>query len=468
MLIPCKFMFRPCLYFLTIVLGALAGCTTYHPKGLNPTTTQAQLDGRTLRDPGLQNFLSGQGAGATDEWDLNRLTLAAFYFSPGLELARAQLAELEAGVRTAAERPNPSFSFTPGYDQDAVGGVTPWILGYALNIPFELGGKRTYRTAEARQHAEAARLTLASTAWTTRSAVRRALTELHAAEETAAFWREQRPLLAQSVQLVQAQVEVGEVSTLFAAQARIALNRAELAIRENERAVAIARSRLAEALGVSLASLADIRLSYRGLDQPGSPIEPMDARRWAAQNRSDLLAALAEYAASQSALQGEIARQYPDLAIGPGYQLDQGEGKWSLGLGVTLPVFHQNQGPIAAAQARREVAAARFSTLQNRVLAEVDRAVTDYTSAIGDLETVKAMRTNLDQQIKTVRAQQAAGEMSRLDLTRAQLELADNTRAELEARVRAELALAAFEDAVQRPLAWPESAWRSAPRTTSN
>jgi outer membrane protein TolC len=84
------------------------------------------------------------------------------------------------------------------------------------------------------------------------------------------------------------------------------------------------------------------------------------------------------------------------------------------------------------------------------------------------LETVNAMRASLTQQAKTVLAQQTAGETSRLELTRAQLELADNARAELEARSRVEQALTAFEDALQRPLAWPEDAWRKAARTTSN
>jgi cobalt-zinc-cadmium efflux system outer membrane protein len=210
-----------------------------------------------------------------------------------------------------------------------------------------------------------------------------------------------------------------------------------------------------------------VRIDYRGLAEPSAPVAPAEARNWAAQNRADLLAALADYAATQAALQGEIARQYPDFSIGPGYQLDQGEGKWSLGLNLTLPVFNQNQGPIAAAQARREASGLRFIALQARVLAEVDRAAADYASALGDLETVKTMRTNLTQQAKTVRAQQKAGEISRLELAQAQIELADNSRAELEARVRSELALGAFEDAVQRPLAWPEPTWRDSTRTAT-
>ena len=455
------------LLALTLATGLLAGCATYQPKDLAPAATQAQLERRSLKDEGLQRFLSTHGASSNQEWDLARLTLAAFYFSPELDLARAQLAETEAGVRTAGARPNPSLNFTPGYNQDATGGVTPWILGYALDIPVELAGKRTHRTAEARQQADAARLNLASAAWSVRSAVRRTLTELHAAEETAALWRDQKPLLAQAVQLVQLQVQAGEVSSFEASQTRLALNRAELAARESERAVTLARSRLAESLGLPLSALAEVRPSYSALAAPSDPLPLAEARRWAAQNRADLLAALAVYAASQSALQGEIARQYPDLAIGPGYQLDQGEGKWSLSLNLTLPIFHQNQGPIAAAQARRESAAAKFLMLQNRVLAEVDRATSAYTSALGDLDTVKTMRTTLEQQAKTIRAQRAAGETSRLDLTRAQLELAENARAELDAHIRAENALTAFEDAVQRPLAWPESAWRTAARPTS-
>ena len=462
-------MVTPRFFFATLAASvALAGCVAYQPKELSPAATLAQLDQRTLRDAGLQRFLATHGQPAAEEWDLARLTLAAFFFSPELDLARAQLTEAESNVQSAEARPNPTFTFTPGYNQDAVAGVTPWIMGYAVDVPLELGGKRAYRSAEARHKADAARFELARVAWTKRSAVRQALIGLHAAEVTAELWRTQKPLLIQSAQLVDAQVQAGEVSPLQAAQARIALNRAELAVRESERAVATARSQLAEAIGVPLAALADLRLSYDRLSAVPEKIAPEEARRFAAQNRADLLGALANYAASQAALQLEVARQYPDLSLGPGYQLDQGEGKWSVGLGITLPVFHQNQGPIAAAQARREAAAAQFLALQNRVLGEVDRAVSDYGFAVGDLATVKAMRGNLEQQAKTIRAQQSVGETSRLDLARAQIELADNARAEVEARVRTEQALGALEDAIQRPLDFTEAAWRASSRPAGN
>ena len=99
------------------------------------------------------------------------------------------------------------------------------------------------------------------------------------------------------------------------------------------------------------------RQSVSALNRYG--VQPV--RRLAALNRSDILGALADYAASQSALQLEIARQFPDMHIGPGYLLDQTDNKWTLGATLTLPVLNQNQGAIAEAKARREEMAARFA-----------------------------------------------------------------------------------------------------------
>src|SRR5262249_49546901 len=86
--------------------------------------------------------------------------------------------------------------------------------------------------------------------------------------------------------------------------------------------------------------------------------------------------ALADYGASQSALQLEIARQYPDVRIGPGYEYDQGLNKWStIGVSLELPVLNRNAGPIGEADARRTEAAARFAELQATVIDEIDRAL---------------------------------------------------------------------------------------------
>lgn len=454
-------MARICFSLGLLSAFSLAGCTSYSPKPLVSEESRAQFEGRSLSDGGLKQFLTTHGL-AEGEWNLPRLTLVALYFNPTLDVARARVREAEAGVRAAEAHPNPTFSFAPTYNQDTTGGITPWILGYALDLPIETAGKRTYRVREAGHRVEVARLRLAESAWAVRSAVRRAMIDLQSAETTETLWRTQLPLLTDAVRLVDAQVSAGDVSPLVASQTRITLNRADLARRESERAVVAARIQLAQALGVPASVLTGTRFSYGGLLDAQAEVDGQQARLWAAQNRADLLAELTAYAVTEAALQTEIARQYPDVSFKPGYDLDQGAGKWSLGVGFTLPILNQNQGPVAVAKARREVAAAQFLAVQARVLADVDRTSADYRAAAGDLETIKMLRASLEQQARTVKAQQEAGETSRLELVRAQIELADLSRLDVEARTRMGRAISALEDAVQRPLAWPDAALRDA------
>lgn len=91
--------------------------------------------------------------------------------------------------------------------------------------------------------------------------MRGALIEWDGAVAEVELGRLQLPLVARAAQLATARVEAGDTSPWEAAQARTALARAELAARESERAVTTARSRVAEALGVPLGAINEIRLS---------------------------------------------------------------------------------------------------------------------------------------------------------------------------------------------------------------
>ena len=98
-----------------------------------------------------------------------------------------------------------------------------------------------------------------------------------------------------------------------------------------------------------------------------------------------------KYEAAQSALQLAIADQYPNLTLGPGYQYDFGANKYLLSPSLTLPIFNQNQGPIAAAIAARQQQAARFTALQAGILGAIDRAACAYRTANAALTTADAL-----------------------------------------------------------------------------
>src|SRR5438477_8398452 len=96
------------------VFALLTGCVTFHPKPLLPEKTATDFEARTLQDPGLKAFMEANlqhplPAWPLHLWNLDTLTLAAFYYHPDLDIARAQWAVARASQRTASERPNPSF-----------------------------------------------------------------------------------------------------------------------------------------------------------------------------------------------------------------------------------------------------------------------------------------------------------------------------------------------------------------------
>ena len=430
----------------------LGGCESYVAKDIQPASSAATLETRSLADAGLTKFISAHGLKAQDDWNLDRFTLTALFFNPDLAVARAELAGAKGDTASAAEWPNPSINLSPGYNVDAAPGQTPWILGYTLTIPIDVSGQRAHRAVGAEKRQTAARFRLTAAAWNARASVRLALAELHAADNAAKIWQALRPTIGEARQALAAQSNAGEISAAESAQARLLLDRTELSARDAERSRLAARAKLAESIGVPLSALRNINISFRGLGNFARAPQASQARLWAAQHRADVLAALAEYDAAQADLQVEIARQYPDISVGPGYQLDQGEGKWSLGLDINLPLFNRNAGAIAGAQAKRSALAAKFESLQLHVLAEVEQACAGYTAAAADLITLVRMETDLAVSAKHLAAQKKTGEISALESARQLIDQADSLIAAQAARQRTEQALAALEMAVQRPL----------------
>jgi outer membrane protein TolC len=456
----------------------LAACVRYQPLELKPEQLAAEFAGRSLDDPALRNFIAANHAEApapAGTWDFERLTLAAFYFSPALDLARADWAVARAGVKTARERPNPSVSLSPGYDATAgvpgnskATGISPWILGYTFDIPIETAGKRRHRIQQAKHRSEGVRLNLAGAAWEVRSSVRRALIELQSAREAAQLWRLQEPLLSQAERLVAAQTLSGEIAPTETARARVALDQARLSQHDAALLATQAQSLLAEAIGIPSTALDGIELSFRGLDQAPPKLSMIDARRLALTNRADLLAALAEFAAADEAFRLELAKQYPDVHLTPGYTFDQGEEKWLPAISFPVPIMNHNRGPIAEARAARDSAAARFTDLQAHVLAQVDQASAAYGAALASRAPLESLRSNIDRQVRIATAAQKAGELSRLELSDALLDASRNTLSLLDARTHTEIALAALEDATQSPLLVPAQLWSDTPNRSPN
>ncbi len=220
-------------------------------------------------------------------------------------------------------------------------------------------------------------------------------------------------------------------------------------------------------MGLPLHALDGEKFSFAGLNQFPRELTRPEVRRDAILNRADVRGALAEYAASQSALQLEIAKQYPDVHLNPGYELDQTDNKWSLGLTVDLPLLNHNQGPVAEAEAKRKQAAAHFLTVQSTAIGEIDSALAGYQAALQKSATAKALLGHLQEQLKSIRAQAKAGEVAPLAVATAEAEYATGAQSRLDALVKAQQALGQLEDAVQSPLTLPPDALNAAQNKAS-
>jgi outer membrane protein, heavy metal efflux system len=443
----------------------LAGCAHFQPQPLAPEKTAAQLESRRFDDDGLKKFLE-QNLGhdlqnwPQTNWNLQSLSFVAFYFHPSLEVARDQWLVTQAGLKTAGARPNPSVSVTPGYDSQIPGNYSPWLVPVTFDIPIETAGKRGKRIAEAEKISESARWNFVSAIWKIRRDVRASLLDLEMSKRRADLFQEQFSAQQQIVKMLQQRFDVGEIARQELTLAQIALNKTQMDLSDAQSKKSDAHSHLAEALGLSEAALEGEDLNFDFSPPDANALTSADARTLALRSRADILGALADYAAAEADLRLEIAKQYPDLHFGPGYAWNNGnagDNQWSLGLTLELPILDQNQGPIAEAEARRKLSAAKFIELQSQVIGEIDRAVAGWRVAQKQLKTGNNLLASEQQQQKSAQAQLEAGALDQLDSLNAQLELDSASLAQLENETQLQQALGQLEDALQNPLTLSDS-----------
>jgi outer membrane protein TolC len=455
----CERQRKVCGASAAILATMLAGCASYHARPIEPAKTEAEFRSRTLTDAGLRDFAEKHrpatvAAWPPGEWSLDSLAVVAFYYHPDLETARARLDLAEAGIVTARARPNPTVETSLRYNVDAKSMAVPWTIPFTFDIPIETAGKRGYRIARAQRLSEAARIGLAHTVWQVRSGVRGALLDHLLAGRELDVLRTEERVRAEAVHVIERRLVVGDVSRPDVDLARIELANARLAIHSAEWRVEQSRLALAAALGIPASAIEGISLAWPELDSPPPPnaFVPATVQRTALLNRLDLRRTLVEYDAAEGALRLEVAKQYPDVRVSPGYVFEEGDNKFLIGVSITLPVLDRNEGPIAEAEARRKEAGAAFLTLQAKVIAETEDALARYRSALAELADADRALVLLAQRESAVRRELEIGESDRVALVGIQLQRVVGTRARLAALRKALTALSALENAVERPL----------------
>lgn len=426
---------------------------------MTPQQTLVAFQDRSLDTDNLKVFLESAlaqplASWPLREWDLNTLTLAAFYYHPELDLARAEWSEASAAIVTAGGRPNPALGFTASFVRGGDPGEIPWILQPSVGLLIETAGKRKHRIAEAEGMADVNRFAIADTAWAVRTRVRTHLIDHLLAARELELLRGEETTRSDYADALQTKLDFGDTSRHEVDLARVELQRIRLAVRARESAVEETRVALAGAIGVKPMSLTSVDLAHGTLDLPPQ-LETsalLELERRALVARTDILTALATYQAAEAAVRLEVARQFPDLEIGPGFRWRESERRWVFDFGLPLPLLNRNAGPIAEAVARRQRAAAEVVTRQAAAVDLIARASTRYTGALRELQTARDVLVAAETRHSNVGEQFAIGDVDRTAMLGADLELTLARAHVLAALRKAQMEMGSLEHAVQQPI----------------
>jgi cobalt-zinc-cadmium efflux system outer membrane protein len=381
---------RRALAFGIVVSSAgLSGCVAYRPRLIEPPRQEQEFRNRSLTDSGLSDFVRRLAEGAPTRWPPETLgpqslTWIAIYYNPDVGLARAQMRVAEAQIVAAGARPNPSISGEIGYNTSP---ESKALFSLIPNFTIQTAGKRGYRILQAQRMAEAARLAVGEAGWRVRSRARTALLDYLISIRRRGLLRREEQLRSEIVQIFDRRLEVGEASRPELDVFRVDLVTTQAALLASEGETGRAHAALASAIGLPLPAIEGTRVEWPQFDSPPPEDQlPLQVvQRAGLLHRIDVRRLVTEYAAADAGLRLEVARQYPDIQIGPGYTFEEGFSRYVFTGGLApVPLFHRNRGMVGVAEAERARVETQVEAVQAQAIGEIERALAQYRSATAE------------------------------------------------------------------------------------
>ncbi len=365
-----------------------------------------------------------------------------------LELRAAEVeAELAEARLTGAEVLSPhNPEISGGAGARFSGGEAGVEAEAGLSQTFELAGQRGRRITAARAGLRAARDRLEHDRLRVAAEARRAFLRAVTARVLVELAREAEALTNDLHRIAQERLEAEAGTELEVNLAALEWLGAQRRLRRAIRREREARLELARAL--VLPPDEEVRLPASLPPARAVTAEPGELVRLALERRLDLAALDEQRRAAAAEIEVVRAEAAPDLRVGATYAFeDGGDHIVTLGLSLPLPLFQRNQGEIAAARARAELAEVALEHARRAVEREVRAAVERLRAAReeGELLGREALR-RVSRNLELLRASFEEGEVGLVEVLLVQRDLIatrrDAAEAELELRLaRIELEL---------------------------
>ena len=363
--------------------------------------------------------------------------------APRLLENSAEIAVVSGRARQAAAWPNPEF----GVEVENFGGTGPYRgssltqTTFSLSEPLELVGQRgaRVRAGSAELAAAKARGQQSRLAFIHDLALAYATAEV--SQSRVYLLTEDLDRTQEDVRRARALVDAGKEGELRAVQANAAAAGARADLEE-------ARATAVESLN-QLSSLVGAREPFTSIGPSllaSGSAAPAPAAE-APASAPAVLAAQAELETAERRIHVERKRALPVLALSVGARRFKGENATALvgGVSMSLPLFDQNRGAIAAARAERSAADARLAGARLEVEAAWRAASAQQNAAAARLMATSQGEAAASEAYRLARIGYEAGRSSLLELLSTRRVLIEAQLRSLDARlarVRAEASLA--------------------------
>ncbi len=430
----------------------------YNPKALDTAAITQKIELKNPKGEKFNQFLLNNGY-TTDQlplqiFGLKELTYCALFFHPNLDTVRSQWHSAELAESATAERAPPTINGHFARSNQANNDISPYAFGLSIDIPLDINNKREIRIENAKHLSQAAKLEIAQTAWELRNQVAKTLHEHQLNQQHIKILLAEQQIRQDIVDIYQKRVNLGVASNVELSLAKLQLESTRTELNTWQKNHLITQSKLSGNLGLSLVQVSAIKLEE---DSPyklsqHTTIDASELQKNALLNRIDLRIALERYAASEAKLKLEIAKQYPDITISPGYVYEFGDKIWSLGISSLLSLLNKNKIAIAEATQLREVEATQFEALQSKVISETDLAISSVAQAQESLQNQQVLLTQQKRKLERLQRQLKSGEINRLEYSYSKLEQTSAEKNVALAEYQLQTTINNLENAVQQPL----------------
>ena len=350
-------------------------------------------------------------------------------------LSAASVRGAEAEVRVAGQTPNPAISAGPARRVDCFSGncPTPWGFNASLSdqglIEGAITRKRKLREDVAKRALEAARFGRANAERVVISQVKVQYVQTAAAVARVELTREIAASLQKSVDVNRVRyprvIDEGQLARVEQESLR-ADAEVDIALRQLRQE----QIDLAVLLGTE-GPVPDLAVDRKTLDfrvpEALAVLDKAAFLRTAMENRADRKQAVAQVAQMEASVSLAERQRIPDVSLTVQYQqLGSGDNApqpptLSVGVGLPLPLFYQQQGEIGRAAADRQTALVARRRLETFLVADVESAVNTFSTArrvVERYESALLERAKRARDITTV--QYTAGSATLTDLLDAQ------------------------------------------------